>query len=116
MYTRIIIISLFEDYDDRLSQLNIEDMNVHFNAMCSRYKPNVRSCEDHVCNDLSQLPDNGGQTFFSDKLLHTQVNSLSILRGKTYKHSLGLLIFTFYAGINDRDIQRSHTGPAYQRL
>ena len=68
MCTRIILPSV-DDYDDRLSQLNIDEISVHLNVLCLRYVSKVRSYEDHVCHELLNFSEKVGRTAFFDKML-----------------------------------------------
>ena len=63
------ILPLTDDYDERLSKLNIEELSVHLNVLKLRYVSKVQSYEDHVCNDLPQMSQHVGRTAFYDKLL-----------------------------------------------
>ena len=64
-----IILPFIDDYDERLSQLNIEELSVHLNVLCLKYVSKVQSYDDHVCRELLELSHKVGRTSFYDKLL-----------------------------------------------
>ena len=67
MCTRIIL-PFIDDYDERLSQLNIEELSLHLNVLCLKYVSEVQSFDDHVCSELLEQSQKVGRTSFYDKL------------------------------------------------
>ena len=64
-----IILPFIDDYDERLSQLNIEELSVHLNVVCLKYVFKVQSYDYHESRELLELSHKIGRTSFYDKLL-----------------------------------------------
>ena len=60
---------MIDNYEERLSQLNIEELSVHLNVFCLKYVSKVQSYDDHVCSELLELSQKVGRTSFYDILL-----------------------------------------------